>query len=159
MPIVSKGQRFGGRAKGQRNKATVEREERARLAEEARQLEIAGERARAAKTKLAKEVLEEFMFLFAGMAAHHQPTAPGMRENPNADDAKFERYSEFVYDFASELAKYQSPTFKAIAVSMPPPPMVEANDPKLIEGKVVRMDDPVALAGVYRRLVTASRRR
>src|SRR5262249_43413537 len=69
------GERRGGRLKGSRNKATIER---ALIAER-----VANE-AKMAGKKLAKEVLDQFMVLFAGMAAYYQPKpVPGMQQNPN----------------------------------------------------------------------------
>jgi hypothetical protein len=43
----------------------------------------------AASCRLARDVIEEFMLFFAGMAAHYQPRPPGDAPNPNADESKF----------------------------------------------------------------------
>jgi len=149
----SGGARPGAGRKRGLSKKTIERLEQKRIAEEASRAVTELEKARAAKKKLGKEVIEEFMFLFAGMAAFYQPPPPG-QTNTNENEEKFKTYAVLAVDAASELAKYQSPTFKAIAISAPlplPPP-----DPKTIEGKVIRLDDPVALGIAYRRMVTAS---
>lgn len=153
MPRGAKpGQRFGGRAKGQKNRGTIERE---RIAAEVAARTMMD--ARTSGQKLAKEVLNDFMQLFGGMAAYHQPDAPGSsRINPHADETKFLRYAELAVFTARHLATFQSPTFKAIAITAPPP------DPKLINPdgtNVVRLDDPVELAAVYRKVMAASRGR
>ncbi len=104
------GKKYGGRKKGTPNKATVEK---AIIAEQV----VA--RADMAGRKLAKEVLDEFMHLFAGMAASHQPLPSGMPvplgRTPN--EAKFEKYARLAVQCAKDLASYQSPTFRAIAVT------------------------------------------
>lgn len=124
MPRTQKGQRFGGRTKGTPNKATVER---ALIAQ--RQIE----EARAAGKKLGKEVLEEFMMTFAGMAATHQPLPPGTintdpRREP--DQSLFQTYARLAVETAGKLAEFQSPKFRAIVVGMPGeerrPPQIEA---------------------------------
>jgi hypothetical protein len=142
---MAHGRKTGGRRRGTPNKATIEK---ALIA--ARTVADA----RTAGKKLAKEVLEDFMLLFGGMAAHHQPTPPGAPNNPNANEDKFLRYARFAIDCAGDLAPYQSPTFKAVAV-VPQPPAPSPSE--LERGEITRLDDPVALARVYRRMVTASR--
>lgn len=104
-----------GRKKGSLNKATVE------------QIEIAERNLRQAKEsgrKLAKEVLEEFMHVFAGMAAAHQPLPPGAvaQSGYTPDVEKFEAYSARAIECAKALAPYQSPTFRAVITSPPPHP-------------------------------------
>jgi hypothetical protein len=84
-----------GVGRGTPNKATTERALiAARTVAEAR---VAGR-------KLAKEVLEDFMLLFAGMAAHFQIAPPGAAPNPDADEGKFWRCSEIAIDCAAKLA-------------------------------------------------------
>lgn len=99
--------------------------------------------------KLAKNILDDFMHLCAGMAAHYQPAPPEAAQNANANEAKFWQAVEMTRDFAVALAKYQSPTFKSIAVYSPP-----EQAPKQIDLKanpnVVQLDDPAALARVYK---------
>ncbi len=72
--------------------------------------------------KLAKEVLNDFMKLFAGMAAVFQPVAPNqpipVGRDPN--DEKFDKYARLAVDTAAKLAPYQSPTFRAIVVAPAP---------------------------------------
>lgn len=111
---ASKGERRGGRAKGTPNKATLER---ALIAEQ----EI--ERAKSSGRKLAKEYLQEFLPVLAGMAAHYQPLPTGMPipEGRAPNEAKFEKWFGYVLETASKLAPYESPTFRAIVVAPPPP--------------------------------------
>jgi hypothetical protein len=145
------GERRGGRVKGQKNRATIEKE---RIAAEIAARTVAD--ARLSGKKLAKEVLEEFMLLFGGMAAHHQPTPPNRPSNPHASKDDFLRYATLAIDCARYLAPYQSPTFRAVHITAPAG--VPLEHAKTIEGdKVTRLDDPAALAGVYRRLVMASK--
>ena len=111
MPRAQKGQRFGGRAKGVPNKATLQK---ALIAERT----VAD--ARMSGRKLAKEILDDFMQLFAGMAAHYQPTPPDRPQNPSQDEPMFEKYGRLAVETAKALANYQSPTFRAIVVAPPP---------------------------------------
>ena len=56
--------------------------------------------------------------------------------------------------FAKALAPFQDPQFKAIAVSMAPTmPPTDPADAKLVEGKEINLDDPIALMKVYQRMV------
>lgn len=137
------GERRGGRAKGTPNKATTER---ALIAEaEVIKHEVNGK-------KLAKDVLEDFMFLFAGMAAAYQPLPPGspvpLGREPN--EGKFEKWATLAVKTAADLAKFQSPTFKAVAVSMAQP--LPKSGGKTIEGKVIKLDQ-ISISKVYRQIV------
>jgi hypothetical protein len=78
--------------------------------------------AKAAGKKLAKEVLEDFMLLFAGMAADFQIGPPGAAPNLRADENKFWKFAEAAIDCAHKLAPYQSPTFRAVVVAPGPDP-------------------------------------
>lgn len=141
---MARGRKTGGRRRGTPNKATLEK---ALVA--ARSIADA----KAAGKKLAKEVLEDFMLLFAGMAAHFQPVSPSRAPNLYADEEKFLRYSQAAIDCASKLAPYQSPTFKSVAVSpeTAPPPM------ELDYSEITRVNDPNALARIYRQVMMAGR--
>jgi hypothetical protein len=93
------------------NKATIEREALA--------ARILAEQAGKPGKKLGKEVLDDFMQLFTGLAAFYQPLPPGQLPGPNQspDEAKFEKYARFAIDCAKELAGYQSPRLKAVLLS------------------------------------------
>lgn len=119
----------GGRPKGSRNKKVLEREERARL--DALQLEkfreIEGDASAAARMvqraertgiKLAKDVLNDFMQLFAGMAAVYQPLPPGVEVPPGRqpNESKFREYAVLAKETAAALAPFQSPRYSAVMV-------------------------------------------
>lgn len=113
---MMRGKKTGGRSKGTPNKATIEKD---RIAAEIAARTVAD--AQVSGKKLAKEVLDEFMHLFAGMAAHHQPLPKGqINADPkrNPDRAEFDKYAMLAVDCARRLAPYQSPTFQAIAIDM-----------------------------------------
>lgn len=143
------GRRVGsGAPKGPR-KATLKRIEDAATiaATEMAQAEVNGK-------KLAKDVLEDFMLLFAGMAAFYQPTAPNApQQNVNGSETKFLQYGELAITAAKALAPYQSPTFRAVAVSLTPD---MTQPPKPGAGLVIDLNDPTVVARVYQRLVTAT---
>lgn len=141
----------GGRPRGALNLKTRETLERQRLEEQAKKAERAAEIAARRHIKLAKDVLEDFMQLFAGMAAAHQPWPEQQGHNPNENEAKFEKYARLAVDTASKLAPFQSPTFKAIAVAAASP--TPGDDARPIGGagqaNVFDMTDPVKVARVY----------
>lgn len=97
-----------GRKKGVPNKANVERALIAKRIME----QQAGKPGR----KLAREILDEFMHLFAGVAAMHQPLPEGVvpMHGQRPDEKKFLEYAQLDVNTAAELAPYQSPKFKAI---------------------------------------------
>lgn len=127
MPRGSKpGERRGGRRRGTPNKATAERELIAKRELEARELAVQEAEgviaaARRSGRKLAREVLDDLMHLGVGIASFYQMAPPGQPANVHADWDKFWRAAEFARVCAADLAKYQSPTFKAIVVAPPPP--------------------------------------
>lgn len=118
MPRGAKpGERRGGRAKNTPNKATVEKQ-------------IIAERVMAEAAmvgrKLGKEQLEEFMVLFAGLAATFQPeTTDGKSVEVWAKSTKepmFEKYAKLSCACAEKLAEYQSPKMGRVQTVAPPPP-------------------------------------
>jgi len=67
--------------------------------------------------KLAKEVLNDFMKAFANVAIASQPPAENVDKWLMTKKAQqFEKWSTLAVNTAKELAKYQSPTMKAIEV-------------------------------------------
>lgn len=145
-----------GRPVGVPNKATLER---LAIAERA----VAD--AKASGKKLAKEVLEDFMHLFAGMAAYYQPTpSEAPQQNRNGNETKFRDYAVLACSTAADLAKYQSPTFKAIVGPFGPNPMTgEIGVARQIEGKALPENvepmstDPEVLQTIYRRRIAQIR--
>jgi hypothetical protein len=123
MPRGAKpGERRGGRAVGTQNRATREREILAqRIADEQNMKAAAGQ-----MRKLGKETLEEFMIMFGGLAAAFQPAGQS-REQLDAwasskKEAMFEKYATLSVMAAQYLARYQSPTFRAVVIAPPPDP-------------------------------------
>lgn len=139
----------GGRKAGGMNRRSIQKIEEARIANAV---------TRGQGKKLGKEVLEEFMHLFAGMAAQYQPLPEGMPIPPgrNPDEEKFLGYAKLAVDTAKALADFQSPKFKAIAVVAPPPGAGDdlANPiTRSQAGNIVRINDPAALARVYQKMI------
>lgn len=138
MPRAQKGERFGGRVKGTPNKRTTERLERERIAKQAQQ-EV--DKANLSKIKLGKDVLEDYMSAFHNIAVFYQNKlalsyASGKEPDPK-DLAAFEKWGMLTAQTAKNLAEFQSPKFKAIAITAPPanqnpgPPIPQ--DPKLVQ--------------------------
>lgn len=149
------GDRRGGRIAGRKNKRTLEK-----LAEASRE---AGDKARAGK-KFAKEALDELMVTAMAFAAREQRRIIRDEREVDADGIPVKRADQQTYDhfwkamecagiFARALAPFQHPTFKAIAVIPPPPEIPNRPDPKTIDGKVVRLDDPIEVARIYQQLI------
>lgn len=118
MPRGAKpGERRGGRSVGTRNKATIEK---ALIAEEVTK------RATMEGRKLGKEVLDEFMSVFAAMAAVNQPRPSrqpdGTVKLEGGNIEEFEKWARLAVDVAAKLTPYQSPTFRAVVIAPPPPP-------------------------------------
>lgn len=111
-----KGHRYGGRVKGTPNKATIER---ALIAKR-----IMEEQGTKPGRKLAREVLDDFMHLFMGMAAIHQPLPQGVAAGPGQqpDEGKFLTFAGLAMTAAEKLAPYQSPRLKAVMISQETPP-------------------------------------
>ena len=95
---MARGRKTGGRKLGTPNKATVER---AVLAERA------AAEGGATGRPLAKEVLDDFMHIFAEMAA-------SFRELGELDN--FQRWALHAIECAKALAPYQSPKLSAVMV-------------------------------------------
>lgn len=132
-----------GRARGTKNRATIEKE---RIAAEIAARTVAD--ARVAGRKLGKDILDDFANLFYSMAAKFQANLPN-------DEDKFLRYAGLAVDCAHKLAPFQSPTFRAVAIVAPAPQDVR---PGAVIDNVIPLNDPIATARVYRRLVSASRK-
>lgn len=142
-----KGVRPGGRARGTRNKATIEREkaaqlaaDRARLKEEADKTGgAAGElmAAQAEGRKLMKDIGFTLTQLAMGLVAYYQPYATWVQAvdargapmfdktgrpvlvnaNPNFDEARFDKYFSFAMQGARDFASYESPKLAAVILA------------------------------------------
>jgi hypothetical protein len=148
-----KGTRYGGRGKGTPNKRTV-----ASIIEASQQV---GEIKKLGQKK-ATEVLNDLMQTSMSFAARYQKrimdTTTAGTEPGQEDLDRFWKAMECAGTFAKALAPFQDPTFKAIAVSMAPTiPQGAAAQPgdgaKEIKGRVVKLDDPVALGRLYQQMV------
>lgn len=145
---------------GTPNRATVEAQERSRLAAEiaasiGKPLTPPAPASAPApvQRKLMRERLEELAEICIGAAAHFQPAGAGQRPNPNENWGEFRQWIEIAIKAADKAADYQSPKYRAIAVAAAPP------EPKAVskgDGNVIPINDPVAAARIYRRIVSAS---
>ena len=143
-----KGERPGGRSKGTPNRVTVEAAEIAR---------ISTEQAKAKGIKLGKEMLEDYMMAFHNIAATYQNEIARAMMVPDAKmpaeaAARFREWGVLVVDVAKELAKYQSPTFRAIAV-VAPQGGSEKGPPTISADNVITIKDAQALSRVYQNMV------
>jgi hypothetical protein len=144
-----------GRKRGSKSQATIER---ALLAERIKaEAEMRGER-------LAKEVLNDLMKLFVALTEVCQPDlqAPGFDISTWIDSAEavhFEKWALLARDTARDLAKYQSPTFRAVVIAPPPPTQGQVTktftlrvfdnhrpDPNSIEGRAARKSEEDKMA-------------
>lgn len=149
------GEYRGGRQRGTLNKATLEK-----LAVAAQTIDSA----RRGETELAKDVLERMMKLAEGAAGVNRPVtaadvAAGRQQNPEGSWERFGEWFDRTVYCAKELAKYQSPTFKAIVGPFAPAgPGTERTlelAPNAPAGENVRAlsEDPEVLQQIYRRRI------
>ena len=145
-PGPPKGVRYGGKKKGSKNKATLERERKAQLAlEQARLLEQGNAEGIAEPAleavisgrKLMKEIAFEFAMKFAGIAAYYQPH-PNWRQvvdaegkpvvdaagrpvminaNPVYNESMFYKYADAATRTALGAAAYESPRLAAVLLA------------------------------------------
>ncbi len=136
---MAPGRKTGGKVKGSKNKATLEREEAARIERErvaelermAAQGATELDKAKLQGKKPMKQIVFDLADLFAGLAAYYQPVpaADGtLTGNPRFNEEKFKEYAVLARDTALGAAAYQSPKLAAVAVG------VDANDPFRIKG-------------------------
>lgn len=124
------GKKTGGRVKGSRNKAIIERElkaERDAMAAaaledpEVQQALAAIPAAEGTGKRLGKQILDDFANVLAGMAAAYQPMPPGMENMPlppgrKPDPDKFLKYATLAIYSAEKVAQFQSPKLSAVMV-------------------------------------------
>lgn len=108
MPRAKKGQRFGGRAKGVKNKSTILREQK--------QAAAIAEIIDSGKP-LAITVLQKAMEFAEGATAAFRPTlqadiARGQAANPDGSVEEFGKWFDRWLKVASELATYQTARIK-----------------------------------------------
>ena len=143
--VRPKRKKTGGRQKNSRNKKTLERQILQTIEDEVKE----GRPARL----MAKEVLDQFMNYFAGLASYYQP-GTAAQPNSNADETKFEKYAGLAKGFADSLVGYQSPKYKAVLMALHP----EANPDKKAgdDAKIIDLKDANAAMRVYRNIVKAA---
>jgi hypothetical protein len=98
------------------------------------------------------------MMVARGMAARYQPAPPGQPRKPHQNETKFLTYAEMAIKCASDLAQYQSPKFKAIAVRVEDAPAAAAvpGPPAEDDASVLQFpSDPVAASRLYLRFMSA----
>lgn len=129
------GERRGGRAAGTPNKRTITKKLMGEYMQtpEGRVLigEVVQQQQPRSQGKKAVEILDTLMNLTMGYVARYQPkpNADGQETNAVADAEQFKEYLGLATSCAKELAKYQSPTFKAIATQeVPPTPALPAGN-------------------------------
>jgi hypothetical protein len=79
--------------------------------------------ARAQGRKLAKEIADDFMHIFANMALEVRPVTErerkhGVPPNPKGDEAKFKALSAILLSWVSVLIPYQSARFQQIKLGV-----------------------------------------
>lgn len=128
------GERRGGRQKGARNKATIEREHRA--------LEALKETVKAAPLKkLSKDKLAELTDVSLEVVGIYQKAAmkdgaaghPGGMKHKPAIWTGLMQAIELARRVCDAAADYESPKFRAMAVAMTPPPPPPSDDQRMIE--------------------------
>jgi hypothetical protein len=141
-----------GRVKGTPNRQTVERLEKERIAQ---QMLDEVNKAYAERVKLGKDVLEDYMMTFHSVAVPYRDRVTEAitkgRKPAELDLAGLEKWGGLTVKTAKDLAEFQSPKFKAIQVSAPSHPDPAALIPVNANDK--QIDDPVALARVYQKMV------
>lgn len=144
-----------GRKKGSPNKATIERLEKERVREQVlKELDDARRADSEVAKRRAKETMEECLHMVRDITFYYQPVMAKNGKVKNVE--KFKEWLDLLMKIAAMLAPYQSPTFKAVAVTMdqvipapPSPPMIENQT-----GKVIELNkDPVALQAAYERMI------
>jgi hypothetical protein len=155
MSGSKKGERRGGRKKGTRNKATVERE--------AKMLNALKDQARATPEKIviAKDELLAFIPVVKGTVGLFQKAAidggQGLPGLPGFNPGKWERFrewAEFFGQLCHKAADFQSPRYRAIAVVVPPGDIAQPNPAPMIEHQPSsELDEERQANAAYLRLV------
>ena len=116
--------RYGGREKGTKNRATLQREAEAA----ARVAATSGGKAREG----ALAVMERLMGVAEGATEANRPTlqrqiavadatGASIDINPDGDWGRFHDFLNLTFSIAKELARYQAPQVKAVDAPAPPP--------------------------------------
>lgn len=150
--------RSGGRTKGTPNKATQYKQMMADVLASPEGRVLLGEAMRTVQqpakgTKRAIDVLREMMLLAGSLVAIYQPTRDEAGKVTVAEPQKLETYLTLCARTAADLARFESPTFKAIAVQeVPQQPAEHADGDAKVIGSIRKRSQQDA-AAVYMRLV------
>jgi hypothetical protein len=153
---MARGTKTGGRKAGTPNRATVERQEMA-----ARALDNAKAKGR----PLAKDRLDELLSIALSAMTARQPITKEMVKKARAsgnrtvkesrgDWGGFGDWWDRAAYAAKELAKFQSPTYKAVSVETP---RQSGLPPVRDFGTFVRTGDPVRASRIYQEFMAAPR--
>ena len=155
---MARGMKTGGRKAGVPNKKTVI----ASMVEDALASPAGRELVAQAVQKLAQppkggkkavDVLREMMMLSGLLVAQNAPTRDESGVVVPGNDEKLQAYLPIAVRAAAELAKFESPTFKAVAIADVPaaPGAPAGGDAKVVESIEKRSQQDAA--AVYMRLV------
>lgn len=135
------GGRIKGQRKGETKKQALERMGVIQHDNAMANVRVATAVARPAGKKLAKEVMDDAMTYFYGLAAKYQPSDT----NAEADERKFIEYLEKASDIAGKLAVYQSPRLSNVTQTQLPVDLTRLSDEEL--DAFERLIAKAALAG------------
>lgn len=115
------------------------------------------EAARASGRELAKDKLEKFLGICEGAAGLFRPSGTdGSIEKAPQDWTLFAEWMDRAIYCAAQLAKYQSPTFKAIHINVDQPTTASSATIDGKTGQVIDLaTDVVALQARYQRMIKA----
>lgn len=165
-----KGVRYGGRQKGTPNKTTQARLRDAKVAEKVadsiasdpaavatvmERVRMAGFRGRDKLIELAIEVEGHLRDFNDALLARRKPGARGGK-GPKFDLELWQLYREcakFYGDLCDSIADFQDPRLRA-TLYVPPAPIEQ---PRTVEGKVIRMGNAIAASRAYQQLMQAPR--
>lgn len=157
------GTRRGGRTKGIPNKATIIRQMVTESLETPAGREVLAEAmqkltAPPAGQKKATQVLRELMMLSGSLVALHQPKPNEQGLVEIKDNDRLQSYLTIAVRAAGELAKYESPTFKAVAVSeVPPVPQAPPGEQTANVASSIRKRSQKDAMAVYMRVVRGAK--
>jgi len=114
-----------GRPKGSKNKKTIALENQRIVEQHEREMSLAA--GRRVAIKLPADRLEEIGNVYGALMAYYQPLAwrlvqradgkvERVNENPNYDEARFDKYAEKAKQAFAEVAPYRQPRLSAVAV-------------------------------------------
>ncbi|MDE2101668.1 MAG: hypothetical protein KGL39_30760 [Patescibacteria group bacterium] len=159
---MARGNKTGGRTKGTPNKATLVQQ----MVTEALETPAGREAVAQALQKLtappsgqkkAVEVLREMMMLSGSLVALHQPKRDAAGNVTVENHEKLQAYLNIASRTAADLARFESPTFKAVAVQeVPPMPQAQGAEGGNVASSIRKRTQKDAMA-VYMRVVRGAK--